>query len=165
LSEDKEGGKWIERLKKITPKMSMASAWLFKNTNLDTLLDSFGNYNKSITYHDPCHAKKVLGIHKEPRLLLARNFSLREMSEADRCCGFGGVSMQSDRYALTLKAGSPKAKMIKESGAEIVSAECSACRMQITNALYNNNVKASFVHPIELIANVLLSKPIKEHTI
>ena len=45
--------------------------------------------------------------------------------------------------------------MIKESGADIVSAECSACRMQLSNALYQNGVDVEFNHPLELIADVL----------
>ena len=109
----------------------------------------------TITYHDPCHAKKVLKIHREPRALLAKSHRIIEMSEPDRCCGFGGVSMQSDRYKLTLQAGAPKAQMIASTQAHIVSAECSACRMQLTNALAQAEVKTKFMHPLELIASDL----------
>ena len=109
----------------------------------------------TITYHDPCHAKKVLKIHREPRALLAKSHRIIEMSEPDRCCGFGGVSMQSDRYKLTLQAGAPKAQMIASTQAHIVSAECSACRMQLTNSLAQAQVKAKFMHPLELIASDL----------
>jgi glycolate oxidase iron-sulfur subunit len=49
--------------------------------------------------------------------------------------------------------------MIKETKANIVSAECSACRMQITNSLHNANVEnVVFKNPIELIADALESK-------
>lgn len=161
LSEEAESSlrnSWIERLNKLTPKMNMASAWLYHNTNLAQILKTKGTNPATLTYHDPCHAKKVLKIHKEPRALLTQNYHITEMSEPDRCCGFGGVSMQADRYNLTLKAGAPKAQMIKESGAQIVSAECSACRMQITNSLHQANAKASFIHPLELIAKSLKEK-------
>lgn len=121
----------------------------------ESKLESKALMDSLITYHDPCHAKKVLKIHKEPRALLAKNHRLIEMSESDRCCGFGGVSMQSDRYALTLKAGAPKAQMIADTRANIVSAECSACRMQITNSLSHAGVNAKFAHPLELIAKAL----------
>ncbi|STO96927.1 (Fe-S)-binding protein [Helicobacter canis] len=124
-----------------------------KNPNSSsTILES---RSPTITYHDPCHAKKVLKIHREPRALLAKSHRIIEMSEPDRCCGFGGVSMQSDRYKLTLQAGAPKAQMIASTQAHIVSAECSACRMQLTNALAQAQVSTKFMHPLELIASDL----------
>ena len=45
--------------------------------------------------------------------------------------------------------------MIDESGASVVSAECSACRMQISNALTQNQSKVVFKSPLELIAQAL----------
>lgn len=164
---ENERAKWQKRLAKLTPKMAMASKWLQNHTKLESILKSSAKNIASkkdfapqtLTYHDPCHAKKVLKVHKEPRALLSPNYEIKEMSEPDRCCGFGGVSMQLDRYALTLEAGKPKADMIEKSGAQIISAECSACRMQITNAMSQNNVKARFAHPLELIAQKLPQNP------
>ena len=145
---------WIERLNKLLPKIDMASSWLFHNTPLQEILPQ--NFStQSVTYHDPCHARKVLGIFKEPRTLLEKSFVLKEMSDSARCCGFGGISMQSSRYDLSLKAGKPKAEMIESSGAQVVSAECGACRMQIDNALTQIDSKVRFAHPLELIAQAL----------
>lgn len=152
---DKEEKEWIRRLELLLPKIQMASFWLENHTFLKAHLRSKPTQNSTITYHDPCHARKVLKIFQEPRELLSQNYSLLEMSDSSRCCGFGGISMQSDKYDLVLKAGIPKAKMIGETKAEIVSAECSACRMQIDNAMDNENVKAIFFHPLELIAKTL----------
>ncbi|WP_334090094.1 (Fe-S)-binding protein [Helicobacter typhlonius] len=151
LSDEPE---WIERLNKLLPKIDMASAWLFHHTSLQEILPR-NLSSQTITYHDPCHARKVLGIHKEPRALLSRSFALKEMSDPSRCCGFGGISMQSSKYNLTLKAGKPKAEMIESSGANIVSAECGACRMQIDNSLVQINSPVEFAHPLELIAKAL----------
>lgn len=178
LMHDEESKALLPRLRKLMPKMAMASHWLYHNTNLATLLESArdsknipsntsgsldsGSFNtrapithRQITYHDPCHAKKVLHIHQEPRILLGKTRQIIEMSEPDRCCGFGGVSMQSDRYNLTLKASVPKAQMIAQTKAPIVSAECSACRMQITNALAHEQVDVRFMHTLEIIAQDL----------
>ncbi|WP_180762781.1 (Fe-S)-binding protein [Helicobacter sp. 12S02232-10] len=155
LMEDEEGESWLKRLEVLIPKMKMASLWLYAHTPLESLLTKTPFKETTITYHDPCHAKKVLGIYKEPRELLKKNYSLIEMSDSSRCCGFGGVSMQSDKYDLVLKAAIPKAQMIEQSGAKIVSAECSACRMQIDNAMDHSGVEAEFLHPLELIAKAL----------
>ena len=151
---------WKQRALKIAPKVHMATKWLENNTNLAQLLEEANTtFDDVVTYHDPCHAKKMQGVHKEPRALLSKNYEIKEMSDSNRCCGFGGITMQSNKYAYSKKAGLPKAAMIKETKANIVSAECSACRMQITNSLHNANVEnVVFKNPIELIADALESK-------
>jgi L-lactate dehydrogenase complex protein LldE len=45
-----------------------------------------------VTYHDSCHMNRLLHLHDEPRSLLrAAGAEIVEMSESDRCCGFGGL--------------------------------------------------------------------------
>lgn len=147
---------WKERAKKLSEKIFMATKWLENSTDLKNILASSGKkFDELVTYHDPCHAKKMQGIWQEPRNLLKQNYVLKEMSDSNRCCGFGGVTMQTEKYDFAKAAGAPKAAMIKETKAQIVSAECSACRMQITNSLYLANVDVQFKNPIELIAEAL----------
>jgi glycolate oxidase iron-sulfur subunit len=147
---------WKARAKKLSEKIFMATKWLENNTDLKNILANSGKkFDELVTYHDPCHAKKMQGIWQEPRNLLKQNYVLKEMSDSNRCCGFGGVTMQTEKYDFAKAAGAPKAAMIKETKAQIVSAECSACRMQITNSLYLANVDVQFKNPIELIAEAL----------
>lgn len=148
---------WKERAKKIAKKVYMATKWLENNTKLNELLqNSNKQFDKLVTYHDPCHAKKMQGVWEEPRNLLSKNYQIKEMSDSNRCCGFGGVTMQTEKYEFAKAAGLPKAAMIKETQAQIVSAECSACRMQLTNALHLGKVdEVEFKNPIELIAEAL----------
>ncbi len=155
LSDEAEKSAWIARLERLLPKIYMASDYLYRHTNLRDLLKDSLKMRESITYHDPCHAKKVLGVYKEPRDLLSANYEIVEMKECDRCCGFGGVTMQSQKYQFALGAGVQKAQNIAQSGANIVSAECSACRMQLNNAMDAQGVNTRFKHPLELIAEAL----------
>lgn len=154
LAFEPDGKAWIARLERLLPKIYMASDFLYKHTNLMQLLASKPAINTLITYHDPCHAKKVLNIAKEPRALL-KNYNFIELNESDRCCGFGGVTMQSQKYYFAFKAGIAKAKEIAKTNAEILSSECSACRMQLNNAIDNANLKTAFKHPLELICAAL----------
>ncbi len=144
-----------EKMQKITAKFTMASQWLYAHTHLHAILASKKKQDKIITYHDPCHARKVLKIFQEPRFLIQQNYSIQEMSDPNSCCGFGGITMQTEKYEYAHKVGENKALMIKESGAEIVSAECNACRMQLNNAMHQSGVKVLFVHPLELIADAI----------
>ncbi|WP_297431422.1 (Fe-S)-binding protein [Sulfurimonas sp.] len=146
---------WKERAKKVMKKVFMATEWLQHHTELETILAQKEQIPKIVTYHDPCHAKKMQGIHEEPRNLIRQNYKIVEMSDPNRCCGFGGVTMQSEKYEFAKAAGAPKAAMIKETGAQIVSAECSACRMQINASMNYAEVDTIFKNPIELIAEAL----------
>jgi len=147
--------KWEARAKKVAKKIFMATEWLDDNTELQAILKTRGTFNESVTYHDPCHAKKVQNIYKQPRNLLAPNYPMVEMSDSDRCCGFGGVTMQTEKFHFAELAGKPKAVMIKETKAHYVSAECSACRVQLSEALNNAEVETIFKNPLELIAEAL----------
>lgn len=146
---------WLERAKKVKSKIFMATEWLEQKTDLKTVLASKGRSDLSVTYHDPCHARKMQGIYQEPRRLVAQNYTIKEMSDPNVCCGFGGVTMQTEKFHFAQAAGKPKAAMIRNSGAQVVTAECSACRMQINNSMYEANVDVVFKNPIELIAEAL----------
>jgi glycolate oxidase iron-sulfur subunit len=146
---------WKARAKAIKDKIFMATEWLDKNTHLNMLLTSKKKNTKIVTYHDPCHAKKMQGIYEEPRNLISNNYEIKEMSDSNTCCGFGGVTMQSEKYHFAKAAGIPKAHMIKETKADIVSSECSACRMQINASMNHAGVETIFKNPIELIAESL----------
>ncbi|MCX6061909.1 MAG: (Fe-S)-binding protein [Campylobacterales bacterium] len=146
---------WLERAKKLKNKIFMATEWLEQKTELNAILASKGRSDSVVTYHDPCHARKMQGVYQEPRRLVAQNYTITEMSDPNACCGFGGVTMQTENFHFAQAAGRPKAAMIAKTGAQIVTAECSACRMQINNSMHEANVDVVFKNPIELIAEAL----------
>jgi len=146
---------WQERARNVMKKVFMATEWLQNHTELESILAKKKQNTKIVTYHDPCHAKKMQGIHEEPRSLIRQNYKIVEMSDPNACCGFGGVTMQSEKYHFAKAVGAPKAAMIKETKADVVSAECSACRMQINASMNYADVETVFKNPIELIADAL----------
>jgi glycolate oxidase iron-sulfur subunit len=146
---------WQARAKAVMQKVFMATEWLQHHTDLEKILAEKKKNTKIVTYHDPCHARKMQGIYEEPRNLVRQNYKIVEMSDPNACCGFGGVTMQSEKYHFAKAAGAPKAAMIKETQAEVVSAECSACRMQINASMNYAGVETVFKNPIELIADAL----------
>jgi len=68
---------------------------------------------KGVTYHDPCHLAKSLGVRKEPRELLnaCAGYELNEMEEPDRCCGMGG-SFNLYHYDISSRIGKIKKEKI-----------------------------------------------------
>ncbi len=84
-----------------------------------------------MTYHDSCHMKHMLKLGKEPRqLLVSAGCSLHEMSESDRCCGFGGVfsaRMPEVSSAMTAE----KLRQAEETAATTIVTADPGCLMQM----------------------------------
>ncbi len=106
---------------------------------------------QKVTYHDPCHLKKSLGISRQPRELIIKNPNLElvEMSEADGCCGMGG-SFNLKHYNLSKKIGARKLKNILDTGANIVSTSCPACMVQLIDLLSESDQEVLVRHVLEL---------------
>ncbi len=106
-----------------------------------------------ITYHDSCHLKKTLKVHREPRELLGlAGYEVVEMYEADMCCGMGGS------YSLKLpEISAPilqrKLTNIAKTGATIAAMDCPGCAMQIRGGLDKSGGAIEVRHTAELIAD------------
>jgi glycolate oxidase iron-sulfur subunit len=108
-----------------------------------------------ITYHDPCHLKKSLGIFSQPReIIKASGKNLVEMQDSDKCCGMGG-SFNLFHYDISTKIGMLKQKNIVETNCAVVASGCPACIMQISDMLAKTKSDIKVKHPIEIYADAL----------
>lgn len=109
-----------------------------------------------VTYHDPCHLVKSLGVTREPREIIKANpaYQFKEMNEHDRCCGCGG-SFNLFHYDYSRKIGQRKRDNVVDSGATIVATSCPACMMQLEDVLSHNMDQIKVKHTIELYAESL----------
>jgi glycolate oxidase iron-sulfur subunit len=109
-----------------------------------------------LTYHDPCHLKKSLGVASQPRSLLQANpeYRFKEMVEADRCCGMGG-SFNLQYYDLSAAIGKRKRDNIVQSECEVVATSCPACMLQMTDMLSQAGDRVQVKHVIEVYAESL----------
>ncbi len=110
-----------------------------------------------ITYHDPCHLRRKLGIFQEPRNLLQALPDLEyiEMREANRCCGQGG-SFNIANYDLSLKIFGRKIQDIEETGADLVATACSGCLLQLMDGLHQQGLKKEVRHLVEMVDQATL---------
>ena len=113
-----------------------------------------------VTYHDPCHLRRKMGIFKEPRALLKAlpGVEYVEMSEANRCCGQGG-SFNLANYDLSLKILGRKVQAVEESGADIVTTACSGCLLQLMDGIHQQGLKKEVRHLVEMIDQATLLDP------
>jgi glycolate oxidase iron-sulfur subunit len=120
-------------------------------------VDSKGDDKKVLlTYHDPCHLKKSLGVAAQPRTLLEANpeYRFKEMVEADRCCGMGG-SFNLQHYDISAAIGKRKRDNIVQSECEVVATSCPACMLHITDMLSQAGDRVQVKHAIEVYAESL----------
>ena len=82
-------------------------------------------------YHDSCHMCRLLQVRQEPRhLLRAVGCALGEMSEADRCCGFGGLfSLRLPEISNAMTA--EKLRQADQTGAAVLVTADPGCLLQI----------------------------------
>ncbi|MDR2442070.1 MAG: (Fe-S)-binding protein [Deltaproteobacteria bacterium] len=114
------------------------------------------NGTLAVTYHDPCHLKKGLGISAEPRAILKSlpGYKFVEMPEADRCCGNGG-SFNLFHYDLSKSIGQVKRDNIVSVKPKIVATTCPACTLQLMDLLSQNKDEIEVKHVAELYAETL----------
>ncbi len=148
-----------ELARKYAAKAMDITAFLMNVLKVDatTTANTANTYHVTkVTFHDPCHLKKSLGVSAEPRNIIGLNpnYTLVEMAEADRCCGCGG-SFNLFHYAFSSKIGQRKRQNVMDSKAEIVSTACPACMMQLEDMLSQNDDSVKVKHCIELYAENL----------
>ncbi len=106
-----------------------------------------------VTYHDPCHLVRGQGVYEEPRQILRAIpwVEFVEMRDADRCCG-GGGSFSLSHYDLSKAVGRRKVEAIREADVDIVTTECQACVMQLTDMLAQAGMDVAVISVAELAA-------------
>ncbi len=115
------------------------------------------------TYHDSCSGLRELGIKAEPRRLLAsvEGVSLREMTDAEVCCGFGGTFCV--KYpGISDKMLEKKLKHIHATGADTLIAGDLGCLMNMAGKLKREGSPVKVRHVAEVLAGDYETAPIAE---
>jgi glycolate oxidase iron-sulfur subunit len=107
---------------------------------------------KTVTWHDPCHLNRHMGVKEQPRQILKSIPEIKyvEMNEADKCCGMaGGFSLKF--YELSQKIAARKLKNIQDSGAEIVVTGCPGCQIQLMDVSAAHKLPVKVMNIMELL--------------
>jgi len=103
-------------------------------------------------YHDACHLSHAQGVRQQPRSLLAGipQLQIREIAEADICCGSAGVYnlLQSD---TARELGDRKAANIAATGATVLITANPGCLMQVRSAMARRGTAITLRHTVEVL--------------
>ncbi len=102
--------------------------------------------NMKITYHDPCHIGRHMGVYEPPREILKKipGIELVEMGRNKQnawCCG-SGAGVRSGFKELSGFAAEERIDEAKGTKAEALVSCCPFCLNQFKNNIKNNEIKA-----------------------
>ncbi len=112
-------------------------------------------YPARVTYHDSCAGLRELGIKQQPRDLLASvaGLELREMADAEVCCGFGGTFCV--KYPeISTRMVNDKIADIAATGADTVVAGDLGCLLNIAGRLKREGSPVHVRHVAEILAGM-----------
>ena len=118
-------------------------------------------YDGVVTYHDSCSALRELKIKNEPRTLLnsVEGLALKEMSDTESCCGFGGAFCV--KYPeISNKMIETKTKAITARRADTVLSADLGCLLNIAGKLKREGSNVEVRHVAEVLANMTDTPPI-----
>jgi L-lactate dehydrogenase complex protein LldE len=117
--------------------------------------------HRSVTYHDSCSGLRELGVRAQPRRLLASmpGLALKEMNEAEVCCGFGGTFCV--KYpAISNAILEHKRANIEKSGADLLLAGDLGCLLNMAGKLTRSGSSIEVRHVAEVLAGQTSEPPI-----
>jgi len=107
---------------------------------------------KKVTWHDPCHLNRHLGIKSQPRQIIKSipDVEYVEMPNADRCCGMAGT-FSVYYYDLSKKIADKKMAGINATGADIIATDCPGCQIQLIDNTIRHKMPVKVMHIMELL--------------
>jgi len=118
------------------------------------------SYPGVATYHDSCSGLREMGLKAQPRALLAgvAGLELREMADAEVCCGFGGTFCV--KYPeISTRMVSDKAAHVAASGADTLLAGDLGCLLNMAGRLSREGSAVRVRHVAEVLAGMTADVP------
>lgn len=113
------------------------------------------NYDKVITYHDPCHLGRHMDMYETPREVIKQIPGI-ELVEMERnrnnawCCGAGGgVKIGFPDWASEISK--ERLEEAKETGATILTSMCPFCKTNLSDANEKYNMGFEVLDLIEIL--------------
>lgn len=115
--------------------------------------------DKTITYHDPCHLGRHVGVYDAPRYVLThipgvKFVEMDRIKEFQRCCGAGG-GVKAGIPDLADGVAQSRVKDALETKADILSSACPFCKRNLMDGRDSMKADIDVEDVIELVAQAL----------
>lgn len=143
---------WHVRAERLARRTFELTSYLVDHLDLN---DTGAVYEGRATYHDSCAGLRELGVKDQPRKLLATvdGLSLKEMEEAQTCCGFGGLF--SIKYPdISGAIVDKKANRVESTQSDLLLGGDLGCLMNMAGKLKRRGSNVRVFHVAEVLANM-----------
>jgi len=115
-------------------------------------------FQKTVTYHDPCHLGRHVGMYDIPRDVYnkipgIKLVEMRRNRENAWCCGAGG-GVRIGYPEWSLEVSKERLEEAKETGASVISSICPFCRTNLSDANEKYNMDFEVIDLIEILDNL-----------
>ncbi|WP_144124170.1 (Fe-S)-binding protein [Catellatospora sichuanensis] len=106
-----------------------------------------------VTYHPTCHSLRLLRVDDKPLRLLrqVRGLDLKQLPDADQCCGFGGTFALKNAETSSAMLADKMANVLS-TRAEVLTAADASCLMHIGGGLTRLSAGSRTLHIAEILA-------------
>jgi len=141
----------LERVRALAARTWELTSFLVEVLKLDRVP---GRFEGTVTYHDSCAGLREMGVKAQPRALLARvpGLVLKEMAEAETCCGFGGAF--SIKYGeISSRLADNKCGHVEAAGTDALVLGDLGCMLNIEGRLRRRgDTRTKVLHVAEVLA-------------
>ncbi|ABF43886.1 MULTISPECIES: (Fe-S)-binding protein [Deinococcus] len=141
----------LEEVQALAPRVFELSEFLVQRLGVE---DVGAYYPHRVTYHQTCHALRILRVGEAPLRLLrhVRGLTLVELPAMDQCCGFGGTFSVKNADTSTAMLAD-KVQNVMSTGAEACTAGDNSCLMHIGGGLHRLRSGTRTIHLAEILAS------------
>jgi len=148
---------WLEKARSLSDRTFELTTFLNDVLKVGPIA---GKLDAVTAYHDSCSGLRELGIREQPRALLSgiEGLEIREMADAEACCGFGGLFCV--KYPeISEKIVDAKVDAIAATGATMLVGGDLGCLMNMAGRLQRRGIDVSVRHVSEVLAGTCADAP------
>jgi len=142
---------WSERAQRLAARTYELTEYL---VDVLGVIECGASWDGPITYHPTCHLHRGLGVQGQPRQLLehVHGADVRELPEAEDCCGFGGV-FSVEHPELSAEMLGRKIRNLEATGSPTLVVADTGCLMHIQGGLHRLKRSQNVRHIAEVLAH------------
>ena len=140
---------WLPRAQALATRVFEFTEYLVDHLGVT---DLGAHWDGPLAYHPTCHLQRGIGVDRQPRLLLehVRGAEVRELPEAQDCCGFGGI-FSIEHAELSAEFLKRKIGNLEKTGSPTLVTADSGCLMHIAGGLHRQNKQYRVMHIAEIL--------------
>jgi L-lactate dehydrogenase complex protein LldE len=140
---------WLPRARALAARTYEFTEYLVDRVGV---VDVGARWDGTLAYHPTCHLHRGIGVDRQPRLLLSavRGAEIRELPQAQDCCGFGGI-FSIEHAELSAEFLKRKIGNLEKCESPTLVTADAGCLMHIAGGLHRQKMAQKVVH----IAQVL----------